>query len=361
MLEGDNYHIGQTLGQMVSNSPGFKEAHILPQASFSQTEGEKIIKLFNQFCPGLNEEIEGFSDVFKVDKGQVLYYALTFLRPGCSQMAILPSKSENGHTILARNYDFSEKLDDMTITTTRVTGRYAHLSSSAVLFGRGDGMNECGLAVSQTSAGLPVSNMNPAFRKPAIEGLNFWAVIRSVLENCADCDETIRFIRDMPIAFNINLMAADRTGKAVLIETFDGRKAIKEINSSTEEQYIFSTNHVCLPELTQLEEKKLKHSVLRYELIDKKLSSKDKVSEEDIKELLTTHYPEGLCFDYYDEFFGTLRSIVFDSNECTAKLCFGSPDINPWYNIKVNGEILQGIYPVTLRKGTMGKEIMEMI
>ncbi|WP_242975156.1 C45 family autoproteolytic acyltransferase/hydolase [Anaerovirgula multivorans] len=158
-----------------------------------------MYKLFDEFCPGINEEIAGFADELNIPTIQVLYYAMSYLRPGCSQMTVLPSKTKNGHTLLGRNYDFDDKMEEMTFSTTRIKGKYARIGSSIMQFGRGDGMNEHGLAVSQTSAGLPVGNFEFAV-KPAIVGLQFWAVIRSVLENCKDVDEAIQWTKQMPIA-----------------------------------------------------------------------------------------------------------------------------------------------------------------
>ncbi len=359
-LEGDNYTVGQKLGIMVQSVPGLANAHVIPASIFSKEDGKKVLKLFDRFCPGLNEEIAGFCDILKVPAEQILYYALSYMKPGCSQMALLSSKTENGHTLLARNYDFSEKMDDMTLCTTKINGRYAHIASSSVLFGRGDGMNECGLAVSMTSAGIPVSSMEGAIRRPAIEGLNFWAVIRSILENCANVEDSIDFTKEMPIAFNMNLMIADKSDNAALIETYDGRLAVKRINESTADQYLYSTNHICLPELSHFEERKLKHSLVRYERIEKMLS-KEKVSQEDIKHLLSTKYPQGLMFNYYDEFLGTLRSVIFDTNSGEVKLCFGSPDINEWHSYSIDAEVSQEMIPVLLQKETAGNILFEMV
>jgi len=360
-LEGDNYTVGQTLGTMIKSVPGLSKAHILPAAPFTREETQKVLKLFDMFCPGLNEEIDGFCEVLKVPADRVLYYALSYLKPGCSQMALLSSKTESGHGVLARNYDFSEKMDDLTLCTTKITGRYAHISSSSVLFGRGDGLNECGLAVSMTSAGLPVSNMPGSIRKPMLEGLNFWVVIRAVLENCANVEEALGYTKEMPIAFNMNLMVLDKSDHGALIETFDGRWAIKSINDSTLEQFLCSTNHVCLPELSHLEQHKLKHSLIRYELIEKMCAGKETISKEDIKNLLTTRYPRGLNFPYYDELLGTLRSIIFNTSTGEVNLCFGSPDINEWHYYHIDDEIKQGVIPVSLHKETFGNSLFEMV
>lgn len=360
-LEGDNYSVGQTLGNMAKNIPGMVNVLVLPGPSFSQEEERKVFKLFDRFCPGINEEIAGFSDVLKVPVNRVLYYSLSYLKPGCSQMVLLPMKTENNHTILARNYDFSEKLDDMTLSTTRIKGRHAHISSTSVMFGRCDGLNQCGLAVSMTSAGLPVSNMKNAVRKPVIEGLSFWAVVRSVLENCTSVEETINFTREIPIAFNLNLLVADKNNNASLIETYDGRYAVKTIGVDTDEKVLFSTNHVNLSELSCFEERKLKNSLVRYELINKTLSNKEKLSQDDIIKLLSTKYPKGLCYHFYDEFFGTLRSAIFDVTLGEVKLCFGAPDINDWYKFSFDNEVEWDVYPVRIEKETFGKELFETI
>lgn len=125
-------------------------------------------------------------------------------------------------------------------------------------------MNECGLGVSITSAGQPVGNMEFS-RKPAITGLQFWAVIRSLLENCKDVDEAIHLAQEIPIASNINLMVADKKGQAALIESFNGKKAWRKIDSS--DSFICSANHVHLPELKDYDPKGMRNSFFRYELI----------------------------------------------------------------------------------------------
>lgn len=117
-------------------------------------------------------------------------------------------------------------MEELILCTTKIKGKYAHIGTSMVQFGRGDGMNECGLGVSQTATGIPVANNFEGCRKPAIVGLQFWAVIRSVLENCKDVDEAIKYIQSVPIAYNINLMVADKMGNAALIQSLDGKKQL---------------------------------------------------------------------------------------------------------------------------------------
>jgi predicted choloylglycine hydrolase len=227
-------------------------------------------------------------------------------------------------------------------------------------FGRGDGMNEMGLVVSQTSTGMPVGNFNSA-RKPAIVGLQFWAVIRSVLENCKNVDEAIKLSMEMPIAYNINMLVADRDGNAALIESFDGEKAVKKIDAGTKENFICSTNHIHLEELKHHDPKSMRNSLYRYELINNTLNSKEKVSVDDLKALLSNKYPEGLCCHYYDDFFGTLRGMIFDLNEGKIEVCFGSTALNEWHTFTMNDTDEHNEYDVQIEKEKCPADFFEFI
>ncbi|MDO5574280.1 MAG: carcinine hydrolase/isopenicillin-N N-acyltransferase family protein [bacterium] len=102
--------------------------------------------------------------------------------------------------------------------------------ATTALFGRSEGINEHGLAVSQSSCGFPVSNL-PQMRNPGIKGLQFWAVIRSLLENCKTVDEALSMLTGMPIAYNINLYLADAAGEIALYETMNGEAACERIGA----------------------------------------------------------------------------------------------------------------------------------
>lgn len=224
-LVGTNYEIGYQLGQIAAKHPQFVEMQKCPLGTFTEKKAKEMTTMFDQYCSGLNEELQGFADAIGATRLQMVYYAMTYLTPGCSLLAILPKRTQNGHVMVARNYEFSHKMDDFSFCTTRVTGKYAHIGGSVMQFGRSEGINEWGLMVGQTSCGMPVGNMEP-MRKPAITGLQFWAVIRSLLENCKNVDEALKSLMDMPIAYNINLILADKFGRAVLFETLDGKKAM---------------------------------------------------------------------------------------------------------------------------------------
>ena len=112
---------------------------------------------------------------------------------------------------------------------------------SALGIGRDDGINEMGLTVTLSSSGFPVGPL-PEMRRPAVAGLQFWAVVRTLLENCRDVKEALSMLKDMPVAYNLNLIVLDREGHCALVETLDGRMAVKTIDRDSGEQALYATN-----------------------------------------------------------------------------------------------------------------------
>ncbi|WP_269851643.1 carcinine hydrolase/isopenicillin-N N-acyltransferase family protein [Methanosarcina horonobensis] len=116
-----------------------------------------MFEMFDQYCPGVNKEIKGFADTVGVDPVQVLFYSISFFAHGCNVMALRSEKNLEGHTILAYTYDFTDILEEMCLATTSVTGKYSHIGSQCNIFGRANGVNEHGLALCQSSNGIPVT------------------------------------------------------------------------------------------------------------------------------------------------------------------------------------------------------------
>ena len=115
---------------------------------------------------------------------------------------------------------------------------------------RDDGINEYGLAVTMTSCGIPVVDL-PYMKTPCIEGLQYWIVVRALLENCRNVQEALSYIKDMPIGFHMNMIIFDKEEHAALIQTYAGKKAIRCI--TTEKALLFTTNHAVLDDDKHLE------------------------------------------------------------------------------------------------------------
>lgn len=331
---GTSYEVGSQIGKWALATPDLLQRALLPPDAYPYDKFEQIVNLLDTYCPSINEEIKGFSDTVGVGARQAIFYAMTYLERGCSLMAALPSKTESGHTVMARNYDFHHEIEEMCFAYTEIKGKYKYIGSTLHLFGREDGMNEHGLAVCQAGNGLPVGNFEGA-QKAGVTGFQLWIVLRSILENCKNVDEAIKWAMDAPIGFNINLMLADKNNKIALLQCMDGHKAYEILDGSSEKTYLTSTNHTLFEEIKPYEKMVIQNSVIRNDRIVDLFKKEKRVSKDEIKKLLSTSYPQGLCCHYYKEFFGTLRSMVFDVTDQTIEMTFGSPQVNEWHTFSV--------------------------
>ncbi|CAM4434400.1 MAG: C45 family peptidase [Paenibacillus macerans] len=346
-LRGTNYEIGWGFGEFTKENPALRAFHTAGFDHFDEAEAKKAAELFNRWCPGLAEELRGFADALEAKPSQIIYYAMTYLRPRCSQIAVLPGISASGNPLLARNYEFSSDAEDFTLVKTSVTGKYAHLGTSVLHFGRDDGFNECGLAVTMSSCGFPVGAL-PYMRSPKLTGLQFWAVIRALLENCKDVPEALAYMKDMPIAYNMNLMLVDKSGRAALAETLDGRMAVKQIDHSSTTQLLYATNHPHMPELVPYEPQAMRNSLQRYELMGHTLEGKGQVSEDDLKQLLLGKFPAGLSCPYYEDFFGTTKSMIMNPAKGTMELCWGGRSANGWRSYDIREPLGETVLDIEL-------------
>ncbi len=347
-LKGTNYEIGVQLGRTVLNNSHLRDIFISKSQSIQVDECD-IYELFDRYCPGLNEELQGFSDTLGIEKNKLIFVPLTYLVPACSQVVLLPNRIKNHHTLLARNYDYSDGMDDFCLSKTMVTGKYTHIGTNIMQFGRGEGMNECGLVVSQSACGRPVNNYQGG-KRTKIRGLQFWAVVRTLLENCKNVNEALSFLDTMPIACNINLMIADKSGKAALIEIMDGIKEIDFIQNHNEKNFLIATNHTHIESLIKAEPYAMKNSLVRYRCLEEWIAQNPLISEYDIKELLLTPYPNGLMLPYYDDFFGTIKSIVFDLNLGKVDICWCGLYENEWHSYYVDANVNSASYSQSVKK-----------
>ncbi|MCP4542857.1 MAG: choloylglycine hydrolase, partial [Chloroflexi bacterium] len=271
ILQGSAYEVGRAQAEIVKKSPGFAEFLGSGKGTFSPQAFETIIEYFSKYCPGINQEVQGLADGLEIPAAHVIYYAHTYLRAGhCSHMAVLPAITENQHVLVGRSYEFGDTVDDLRLCSTHVDGKYAYVGFSTLLLGCNEGMNEHGLAVTMSVGGMPVGVLE-GFRPPIQDGVQFWALVRSILEQCQNVDQALRLIDEMPLCGNPNLIVTDRAGNAALVEVFGPHKAVKRIDSTGPEKYLHSTNHFTLPETRQHSPGVLNHSQVRYQTIQSRL------------------------------------------------------------------------------------------
>ncbi|MDI6503785.1 C45 family autoproteolytic acyltransferase/hydrolase [Bacillus wiedmannii] len=335
-LKGSHYDIGRQQGEFVKSHPYLIPQFIQQEHLVSDNYWTESRNILNQYCPGINEEIDGFCEVLKIPARNMMYYYQTLLKAGCSHCVVLPKKTDSKHTYVLRNYDLSPKIDDMRFCSTHVEGAYAHSGFSTFYFGRTEGVNEHGLAVTFSGCGQPVGSIE-GLRKPVLNGVQCFAVIRVLLEKCKNVQEAISLVDEMPIASNINLIVADPLD-AARIEIFDGFKSITTIDEESHD-FIVSTNHAISLPIQKLNNRRLEQSTNRYHTLYEYLNQNELVSMKSLKGLVEKEYPTGLTVHNYEEWFGTLHSVLFDLHNRTMNICFGSPLFNDWYSLKV-GESL---------------------
>ncbi len=348
------------IGKQLARKLDVKKFNMPAPTFFTEKEVEEAMEIYDKYCPGLREELEGFAEEAKLAIKDIAFSWMTYLIPRCSGLAILGSEMEDGHTRLARNYEFSIADEDLTVCRMQAKGKYTHIGGTIVGFGRTEGINECGLAVSMASCGLPVGNIE-GMKVPKIKGLQFWAVIRSILDNCKNVEEALKLTLEIPIAYNINLILADDKGNAVLLETIDGHKAYQQISEECAKKYVCNTNHIVLPEIQHYEPMAMRNSIVRYEKLVQFLETNTDFKEAQIKDMLLKKYPEGMSSYYYKQWFGSIKSVVMDTVERRYSICWFGQSDNGWEDYLVEQPMKDSEQSKLVKEETSDPELFEFI
>ena len=86
-FEGTSYEVGRQIGQWAMTRPDLLQRFIMGPDTYPATKLAEIEELLERYCPGVNEEIQGFVDALGIEKGQAVFYAETYLERGCSLTA----------------------------------------------------------------------------------------------------------------------------------------------------------------------------------------------------------------------------------------------------------------------------------
>jgi predicted choloylglycine hydrolase len=310
-FEGTPYEVGQKLGQIALNNAEFKNFMLFKPdfvKSIPTNAIKKVITTLEKHCPNVNREIEGMADVLNVKLEDICYYLYSYKFKGaCGHFGLTSRVTETCHTIIGRNYEYLPDMTDCIFMDIKEEGVARSMGFTSIVFGKIDGMNEHGLAMTMTGGIPPVEDVYT-------DGFLFWTVIRNVLDNCKDVYEALEVIKSLEAGYSPTYLVADRTGSIMLVEQTPERLQYKIINNDSDEHMLAATNHFNLENMIPLRKHFFKQSKYRYDHILKTFGDNDrKYTKEDIKTILTDVYPKGLNAPYYSEGFGTLWSSVFDS------------------------------------------------
>jgi predicted choloylglycine hydrolase len=351
VLDGTAYEVGKAQGKILKRNKEVRAriekslSTFLVQSGFlSSTEPylksigfsdfRELQAFFEEHCPGLNDEMQGFADGLGVKLTEILSYSASYTVPkNCSQVAVLSSVTNDKHVYVGRSYEWTYTEEDLRLCTTRIEGKAKHIGFSTFLFGRADGMNEHGVSATFTGGGI--------FGVPCKhKGFQSHLVIRSILDNCKSVNDAIKFVQKIPVSGFFSLMIADRSSNVALVEFADGVRDMRRIDNNSEDGCLISTNHYTLPATLKSNELNcgiIGQSKKRYTLLALALkNSAQTINKERLHTVLSRKFPEGICDHYYSEGFGTVWSIIFDLTSAQAEICFGAPTHNRWRLFSLN-------------------------
>ncbi|MHA2004887.1 MAG: C45 family autoproteolytic acyltransferase/hydrolase [Candidatus Thorarchaeota archaeon] len=333
VVEGTHYEVGEQLAEYIRADRDRLKRYVsekIEPSKYGFEDSETLRTYYETACPGITEELQGVADALDISVDMIPYWSQSLSSPSanrCSQVAVLSSVTEDGHSYFGRNYDYDTTRDDRVLCTTRVKGKAGHIGFTAFLYGRHDGMNEHGLVASLTGAGI----FNVPLRQ---RGVVIWVAIRSVLDSCKSVKEALKLLKTIPVGDFDSLILLDRNNHAALVEYADGEFCVKEISESDSNGFMFSVNHYLLPEMEQFNKLNIgiiSHSTQRQDVISSTLKKHSpQIKRDDIRRLLSTHHPNGLCNHYYNDGFGTLWSIIIEVTEGELEACFGAPSHNEY-------------------------------
>lgn len=334
VVEGTPYEAGRLEGTFLRQVGRSLISYEPPEPE--QTARE-MRQLYEEYCPGLIEEIQGVADGLGVSTEEALFCAC--IGPavqGCTHAVALPAITANQHVLVARNYDMGLAEADLCLCTTRTAGQAGHLGFSDMCLGRLDGLNEHGLCVTLSSAWDPVPER---WREP--HGLHYAIAVRAALGRCKSVDEAVDLWQRMPIGSHGSLLATDRSGHAALVEVAGRRRAVKRIGSDTEEQYLVSANHFTLVDLPDhAGHVPSAHSTRRYDALASWLQeNRGGITSEGLKGFLDRDWASGVSSYSPEHRAGTLWSMVLDVTAGTAEVRFGPPPHNGWHSFGLDGAV----------------------
>jgi predicted choloylglycine hydrolase len=175
---------------------------------------------FQQFAPGIWEELNGLRDSLELPMEEVLRdfggYRIDALPSGCSIVT--------GDDFMVRNYDFHPLTYEGRFSLFQPTdGGYAIIGPTSRIIGRMDGMNEKGLAM----------GYNFTHRKKPGDGFVCYMIGRIILETCATVQEAVELVKEIPHRGSFSYVVMDPGGETFVIEASPRAVDVRKTNACT--------------------------------------------------------------------------------------------------------------------------------
>lgn len=300
-FRGNHYDFGYLQGTLLKDSLTVKNREQqwkVRKPRFTVPE-EEVKAAITQFAPQIWEEILGLKDALEWPMERVLRefggYRVNYFQSGCSIVT--------GDNYIIRNYDYHPKTYDGRFTIFQPTdGGYAIIGPSQKITGRMDGLNEKGLA-------MGYNFMN---RKKPGDGFVCNMIGRLILETCANVDDAISLLKEIPHRHSFTYIVHDRSGETYMIETSPRKVVVRQSQ--------VCTNHF---EIMKEENRfNLEDSKRRLEVIEKEQQKVGSLGAKEAFRLLNDT-DKGVFSDLYGSWAGTIHTSAYFPKELKAWFALG--------------------------------------
>ncbi|WMJ73180.1 C45 family peptidase [Cytophagaceae bacterium ABcell3] len=292
-----------------------KNEYQLPDLDQSKLEfGKESYKELQHFFPEVIDEIKGLAETLGVSEEHI---ATLLLSPGApekeSQGTSFAYKNED-QVLFARSFDFHYNETKFTeASLVKPDGKFAYLAHSKTFIGREDGFNEKGLAITAT-------HVDGKSHKP---GVNYYFIVRYILENCSSTDEAIHIIEQAPLSVSSNYLISDKKRSMVVVEAAPEKTMVRK----PERNFISCTNHFQSPEMKAFEqsENEWSKSTIRLQETKELLAEKEEdLTIDDIREVLADK-SKSLLLDLPEIGFGTCWATITELTSSKILRAEGQP------------------------------------
>lgn len=221
--QGNHYDFGYFQGELLKESPilSNREKQWGPKKNrHFLINPEKYKAIMSTVAPAILDEIRGLADALhmNMDKAFRLFggYYLEYTLSGCSIFA--------DSDFMVRNYDSHPRGYEGRYMLYKPTDQgYAIIGPSMQITGRIDGMNEKGL----------VMGYNFTHSKKSGDGFLCNMIGRLILETCANVDEAISLLKEIPHRHSFSYVLLDPSGESYVIEASPRQVAVRKSNVCT--------------------------------------------------------------------------------------------------------------------------------
>ncbi|TVT27791.1 linear amide C-N hydrolase [Salinicoccus cyprini] len=302
---GTHYDFGYFQGEQLRESP------ILPNREKDLerrknrhyiVNPEEYINIMSKYSPAILDEIYGLADALDMEMKKAFQlfggYYLEYTRSGCSIFT--------DSDFMVRNYDSHPRGYEGRYTFYEPTDHgYAVIGPSMRIAGRIDGMNEKGL----------VMGYNFTHSKNSGDGFLCSMIGRLILETCANVDEAVSLLKDIPHRHSFSYILLDPEGISYVVEASPRNVAVRQSNVCTNHFHLLNDENQHRQEETRERERTIQaeqqHTTNPHEAF---------------KVMNTPDY--GVFSDKYDAAAGTIHTSVYFPKELKAWFVIG-PDKKP--------------------------------